>query len=290
MNILSTGMIHACMERITTRAQTHQAEGRYKDAEYLYRQMKAASTPWTSFHDSLLKLEPDMVLIYEKLDNLPAAEALQEGRLLFLMNPKQRSDDAIISQEAENLLRLYILFLERLEDLHIMSTTAVLQTMFYRIAMLGCSMLNALLFRSEIWTRYNPELCLHIAIRIRSTEMIRGLISIGVDINKSGDGWSPPLLSAAQYGDLEGLELLLENNVNIGAKRLNDTALHSAMLRDAKQSDETYEIICRLIKAGMDVNAPDSGSRTALHSAVLRGPEPEEKIICCLIEARRMNN
>ena len=224
-----------------------------------------------------------MVLIYEKLGNLPAAETLQQHRLLFLMRPELGSEDAIISREAENLFRLYTLFLARLVDLNAISKDGVLLTIFYRIAILSCSLLNALLFKSEIWTLYNHELCLHIAIRVRSTEMIRGLISIGVDVNKGGDGWDLPLLSAARSGDLDGLELLLDNNVNVGAQNAYfRTALHEAMGQDPERRDE---IIYRLIKAGVDVNARDIRGQTALQSAVFAGPEPDEKIVRCLVEA-----
>lgn len=280
-------MANDCVGRIALQARTHQAQGRYKDAEYLYRQLEMASAPLNPSVDSLLKPEPDMVLIYEKLGNLPAAEVLQEHRLIFSMSPEQGSEDAIISREAENLFRLYILFLARIEDLIVFTSARPAHlVVFYRIAILGCSLLNSLLFQSELWTRCNPELCLHIAISIQSTEMIRGLISIGVDINQIGGGWNPPLLTAAQYGDLEGLELLLENNVDVGAKSPEfETALHLAMSRDAKQSDETYEVICLLIKEGVDVNAPAGRLRTALHCAAFYGTEPEEKVVRCLIEA-----
>ena len=224
-----------------------------------------------------------MVLIYEKLGNLPAAETLQQYRLLFLMRPELRSEDSIISREAENLFRLYTLFLTRLVDQNVTSTTGVLLTIFYRIAILGCSLLNALLFKSELWILYNHELCLHIAIRIHATGMIRGLVSIGVDINKSGDSWSSSLLSAARYGNLDDLELLLDNNVDIGAKSADSgTALHEAMCRGPERKDE---IIYRLIKAGVDVNARDIRGQTALQSAVFAGPEPDEKIVRCLVEA-----
>ena len=280
-------MINDCVGRIALQARTHQAQGRYKDAEYLYRQLEIESAPHNPSVDSRLKPEPDMVLIYEKLGNLPAAEILREHSLIFLMSPEQWSGDAIISREAENLFRLYILFLARIEDRYIFkSTTSALLMVFYRIAILGCSLLNALLFQSQLWTRCNPKLCLHIAIRIQSTEMIRGLISIGVDINQSGGHWSPPLLTAAQFGHLEGVELLLENNVDVGAKSpFIGTSLHHAMSRDAKQRDGTYEIMCRLIKAGVDVKTRDRRRWTALHRAVLNVPEPEEQVIHCLIEA-----
>ena len=278
--------IDDCIKKITGQAQTHQAQGRYKDAVYLYRQLETASAPLDPSVDSLLNPELDIVLIYEKLGNLPAAEILQEHRLLFSMRPEKYLEDEMISREAENLFRLYILFLARVEDLQVMSAASVLLTVFYRIAILDCSLLNALLFQSKLWTRCNPEQCLYIAIRFQSTELTRGLISLGVDINMSGDDWSPPLMTAARYGNLDTLKLLLENNVDVGAKRLLlGTALNSAMLRDAKQSDETYDIIIRLIAAGVDVNARDCVWHTALHSAVVHDPEPEEKIVRCLIEA-----
>ncbi len=276
-------LMNECAEDITVQAQTHQAQGRYKDAEYLYRQMESASAPLDSSHDSLLKPQPGMVLIYEKLGNLPAAETLQQYRLLFLMRPEIGSEDAVISREAENLFRLYTLFLARVEDLDVMSTNRIHLTLFYRIAVLGCSLLNGLLFKSELWTRYDHELCLQIAIRVQSTEMIRGLISFGVDVNKSGDGWNSPLLSAARYGNWDGLEVLLDNNVDVGARNADfGTALHEAMKRGPERKDE---IIHRLIKAGVDVNAQDSFGRTAFHLAVYDGPEPDEKVVHCLIEA-----
>ena len=246
--------------------------------------MEAASAPRDPCDDSLLNPEPDLVLIYEKLGNLPAAEILQERRLL-LMTSKHWSGNAVISPEAKNLFRLYTFFLTRVENLNVMATPMVLLMVFYRIAVLGCSLLNAILFSSELWTRCNPELCLHIAIGIQSIEMIH-VISIGVDINKSSDDWSPPLLTAAQYGNLECLELLLAKSVDVEAETLlSQTALHLAILRDAKQSDETYKIICCLIEAGVDIHAVDTYSRTALHSAVVHDPELEEKVICRLIEA-----
>ena len=275
-------LINECAANITVQAETHQAQGRYKDAEYLYRQMEAASAPLKSSHDSLLKPQPDMVLIYEKLGNLPAAETLQQYRLLLLMRPELGSEDAVISREAENLFRLYTLFLARVEDLNVISPTGTLLTIFYRIAILGCSLLNALLFKSELWTRYDHELCLHIAITVQSTEMIRGLISIGIDINQIGGSWPPPLLVAARYGNLDGLELLLDNNVDVGARNANlRTALHEAMCRAPERRDE---IIYRLFKAGVDVNARDLRNQTALQSAVFDGSEPDEKVVRCLIE------
>ena len=276
-------LIHECAEDVTVQARTHQAQGRYKDAEYLYRQLEAASAPPKSSHDSLLKSETDMVLIYENLGNLPAAETLQQDRLAFLMRHELASEDSLL-REAENLFRLYTLFLARVEEQNYMTTNMVLMAIFYRIAILGCSLLNALLFKSELWPRYDHELCLHVAIRIHSTEMIRGLISIGVDVNKSGASLDLPLLSAVLYGDLDGLELLLDKNVDVGAQEPNSnrTALHDAMWRDPEQK---VEIIYRLIKAGVDVNAIDSRGHTALHSAVFHGPEPDEKTVHCLIEA-----
>lgn len=273
-----------CVKKITVQAQTHQTQGRYKDAEYLYRQLQAASAPLDPSDDGPSKPELDMVLIYEKLGNLPAAEILQEHRLRFSMSPEQGPEDAIISREAENLFRLYVLFVARVEDLNIMSTASVLLKIFYRIALRDCSLLNAMLFKSELWAQYDHELCLHIAIRIQATEMIRGMISIGVDINRSGDGWSPPLLTAARYGNLDSLKLLLENNVDVGAKSVaSATALHIAMYRGPEQRDETYEIIRRLIEAGADFNAADSNLRTPLHSAMYWGLESEEEVIYCLI-------
>ena len=277
-------LIHECAEDITVQAQTHQAQGRYKDAEYLYRQLEAVSAPLESPHDSLLKPEPDMVLIYEKLGNLPAAETLQQSRLLFLMRPELESDDAIISREAENLFRLYTLFLARVEDLNVIPPTASLLIIFYQIAILGCSLLNALLFKSELWTRCNHELCLHIAIGVQSTKMIRELISIGVDVNKSDEFGDPPLLSAARYGNLDGLKLLLDNNVDVGVRSayFGTTALHVAVWRGPEGKNE---FIYRLIEAGVDVNALDAEGRNTLHRAVNCGLEPDEKLVCRFIEA-----
>ena len=248
--------------------------------------MEAASAPRNPCDDSLLNPEPDLVLIYEKLGNLPAAEILQERRLILLMTSEHPSEEAVISREADNLFRLYTYFLSRSENLHIMPSVAPL-SIFYRIAVLGCSLLNTLLFQSELWTRCNPELCLQIAIRIQPTEMIRGLISIGVNMNKRGYDWGSPLLTAARYGNLDSVKLLLENNVDVGVKSpALATALHVAMYRGPKQRDETYGIIRRLINAGVDINAADSNLRTALHSAITHnGPEPEEWVICCLVEA-----
>ena len=273
-----------CVKRITVQAQVYQTQGRYKDAEYLYRQLEAASALRGPCDDSLLKPELDLVLIYEKLGNLPAAEIHQERRLLLLQGRAHGLEHAVISREAENLFRLYTFFLTRVENQNVMATQMVLLMVFYRIAILDCPMLNALLFQSELWTRCNSELCLHIAIRIHSTEMIRGLISIGVDINKSANNGSPPLLTSARYGNLDSLKLLLGNSVDVEAKTLrSETALHLAMSRE--QRHETYEIICRLIEAGVPVNAVDSNLRTVLHSAMTHDLEPEERVVCCLIEA-----
>ena len=256
--------------QITVQAQIHLTHGRYKDAEYLCRQLAAASSPLPSDEDGLLKPGLDIVLIYEKLGNLPAAEILQERRLLVSMSHEQRSTDAVISRDAVNLFRLYILFLSRIERNVIGSDFAFL-TVFYRIAILDCPMLNALLFQSELWERCDSEPCLHIAIRIHSTKMIRELISIGVDINRSYNN-DPPLLTAARYGNLDSLKLLLANSVDVKAKTLDsETALHLAILRDGKQRDETCDIICNLIEAGVDIEAEDWDKDTALNIAVRRG-------------------
>ncbi|PON46106.1 N-terminal acetyltransferase A, auxiliary subunit [Parasponia andersonii] len=116
---------------------------------------------------------------------------------------------------------------------------------------------------------------LHHAAGIGDIELLRHLISKGVDVNSQSDAGTP-LIWAAGHGQEEALKVLLERHANPNAETDDDiTPLLSAV---AAGSLPCLEL---LIQAGAKVNV-SAGGATPLHIAADHG---SVEIIKCLLKA-----
>ncbi|XP_065845461.1 NF-kappa-B inhibitor alpha-like isoform X3 [Oscarella lobularis] len=90
------------------------------------------------------------------------------------------------------------------------------------------------------------ETCLHLE---RDAEMARYLVSAGADMEARAISWNiPPFHSAAQYGNREVMEVLIESGCNIHAEGPHGEALAYASRKGH------LGIVKRLIGLGLDVN------------------------------------
>ena len=94
-------------------------------------------------------------------------------------------------------------------------------------------------------------------------DFVRDLLDRGVDVDAEWGG--KPLMSAAYYGRLDILELLVKRGANVRAT--NDegqTALHYA----ARSGSPSPQIVGALLNSGAPINAQDQEGTTALMSAL----------------------
>lgn len=141
------------------------------------------------------------------------------------------------------------------------------------------------------------------AIRYGNIDTLQYFINHGIDVNQARDLWGTPLHTAAQYGQPEVVKFLLEHGADIHAlesrgmtaltiartaaarlpashKKSNylDTIKllqeHAAKLQPKEQrlraeaAVGNNEAIDRLVKEGINVNAPDENGDTALILAI----------------------
>ncbi|SFB72433.1 Ankyrin repeat [Flexibacter flexilis DSM 6793] len=94
------------------------------------------------------------------------------------------------------------------------------------------------------------------------TDVMKCLIELGADINKSnsGDLGYTPIIEAAREGKLEAITFLIEAGANVeSVDTRNGTALLHACI------SAHNDILQLLIKAGANVNATDNDGQTPLH-------------------------
>jgi ankyrin repeat protein len=82
------------------------------------------------------------------------------------------------------------------------------------------------------------------------------LVKAGAQVNGADDEGNTPLMCAAEDGDMDMLQVVLEAGADVKAK--------TASGRTALLFSSNVEILTTLIKAGADVNASDTDGRTAL--------------------------
>ncbi|XP_041017619.1 26S proteasome non-ATPase regulatory subunit 10 isoform X2 [Juglans microcarpa x Juglans regia] len=109
---------------------------------------------------------------------------------------------------------------------------------------------------------------LHHSAGIGEIELLRILLSKGVDVNSQSDAGTP-LIWAAGHGQKDAVKVLLEHHANAGAK-VNISAGGATPLHIAADSG-SLEIINCLLKAGADPNVTDEDGLKPIQVAAAQG-------------------
>lgn len=278
--------LSAVVQETMIRAQQHEADGRYRDAEYLFRRANSIEDvtmdnmdPYRS-EDAL----PRLVTIYEKSGDYPAAEKAQETLLRRLFKDSTRASNDQI-QAVYDYSRLLSCFQKRILDLNPHCLTSIDLLVTHRAAVLDIIPLNEVLLEQGLITfESNAEQCctsLHIAAREGAINLARLLIKNGTDINSRDIDSRTPLHIAAQYAESRMIRLLLVHCANVEAvDELGRTPLHAACDGEAAQ-----ECVAILLDAGANVDARDEDGFTVLETAI----RDDQSELALLLLARGAN-
>jgi ankyrin repeat protein len=102
---------------------------------------------------------------------------------------------------------------------------------------------------------------LHQAVRGHQVRVATFLLDRGADVNLRDNAGNTALSLAAQLGDRQMVELLIERNANVNLENQKNTALLVAANNGFKS------IVELLLAKGADISATDARERTALHIA-----------------------
>ncbi|HXJ72932.1 MAG TPA: ankyrin repeat domain-containing protein, partial [Candidatus Dormibacteraeota bacterium] len=102
---------------------------------------------------------------------------------------------------------------------------------------------------------------LHQAVRAHQARVATFLLERGADVNLRDNAGNTALCLAAQLGDRQMAELLIERNANVNLENQKNTALLVAANNGFKS------IVELLLAKGADISATDARERTALHIA-----------------------
>ena len=99
--------------------------------------------------------------------------------------------------------------------------------------------------------------------------IVKNLIEKGADVNAQNTDCKSSLMHAAIAGHLEATNILLKNGANPNGTDNKLLPLLTGIILDPKRSDENYlEIFKSLIKNGADINAPNTEGEVPLMNAV----------------------
>lgn len=258
-------------------ARQYEADGRCRDAIYLFHRV-SSEDPYQSED-----VQPTLVSLYERMGDYPAAEMAQETllRRLFAENPKQFSGEQI--REVNAYSRLLSDFRKRILDFqddglfrvgYRMPFEAYIDLFItYRAAVLDIVPLNEVLLEQglipldDVTPFYTS---LHIAVKENALNLVRLLISKGVNLESIGIMYDRPLHIASQFGTIPMIELLLHHGADIAARdKYSYTPLHRALTgRPTEQQELILSIVTILIDAKADTEARDFLGTTALHFAI----------------------
>ena len=268
--------LEAVVQELMVWARQHEADGRYKDAEYLFRQTsydvdtpRSSLCPYQSNDDAHA-----LVSIYEKIGGYPAAEMAQEMLLtrlfFFAKNPKE------ITKEQTRAVYAYSRMLFHFQK-RVLGLRSGLQTpiegnidlfIAYRLAVLDITLLNEVSLEQGLITLKSDEddYCpsLHICAKENAINLAQLLIEKGADINSRDAQYYTPLYTAAEYGKSAMTELLLVNHADVKATdSMGRTPLHAALYKEP-----SLEVVAMLINAKVDKDATSKNGMTALTIAV----------------------
>lgn len=273
--LLNEALVHVVQE-IRVWAQQHKADGRYRDAEFLYRRVSfngIISLESTNQDDDKDVLST-FVSIYETMGDYPAAEMVEET-LLKQLFPKISN---YTTGEQNRAVHAYI---GKLSDFRKRSIdiTSRLQIpvekyidlfIVYRIAVLDIPLLNDVSLEQGL-INFEPNkdhycILLHIAAKQNAFNLAPLLIQKCARIDNRD--WRPCMLLhiAASLAVLAMTELLLANGADIKAvDECGRTPLHAAL-----EGEASLEIVAMLINAKVDLDAKDALGETALTIAIRR--------------------
>ncbi|KAK3178022.1 hypothetical protein OEA41_000154 [Lepraria neglecta] len=281
------------------RAEQYQIDARYRDAEYLHLHRRA-SFGVNLHHDDLQlvsseRCNPNLVSIYEKIGDWPAAEIAQE-QLLMSLKARGANDQKLV-QAAEKLGR----------KLSIVRRAAFLDGLPFSTLLIEIA--------SRFWDDH-IQAGLIIAAKRDALHMARVLLASGANVNARDYTGQTPLLTAVQYGSTAMVKLLLEKNADIKAKSTDSMAvLDTAMHRKPEPVESMLSLVIEavvdlnernihwmtplavavgfnfltaarlLLKAGADIEARDLTGSTALHEAVVSTQDRIQHILKLLLES-----
>ena len=255
-------------------ARRHEADERYRDAEYLIRRANSSFHGREPLKHMLSHLDkdvlPTMVSMYEKMGDYTAAEMCQETLVKFLFFAKSR--DQVNEKQIQAVVALSTLlsnFHKRFLDLvPICEDSGLFIT--YRAAVLDVGLLNELLLEQGLITSETKEnyscTSLHIAVKEDATNLARQLIEMGADVNSENAMSRTPLHISATYAGSEMMELLLDNQANVEA--IDDdqcTPLHAAV-----RGKRPQETVASLVNARAHINIRNADEESALSLAIER--------------------
>ena len=265
-------------QEMMTWARQHEADGRYRDAEFLIRRADlglyvkgSLEHMWSHLSEDTL---PKMISIYENMGDWTAAEMCQETlvRQLFaktssISNFKKLDLDR--SHAVTTLSRLLSKFHKRILYL---SPSFGESDLFitYRAAVLDVVLVNEVLLEQGLITAETKEnhycTSLHIAAKENAINLARQLIEMGADVNSEDWKCRTPLHIAATYAGSKMIDLLLDNKAQVEVvDDLDHTPLHAAVLGKRPQDTVAY-----LINAKAKVDTRTSIGETALDLAIER--------------------
>ena len=243
-------------------AQQYEADGRYRDAAYLYGRIHSDLTEET-------RIVPSLAAVYEKLGDYPAAELAQAMLIETIFADGWDDTNEEHTREVNTISRLLNIFHTRLQVLGSASQTYAKMSIVYRAAVLDLEQLNIALFEQglivldyfDLWNCSS----LHIAARKKAPNLTRLLLQKSAHLNLKDDTGATPLHIAVGDGTEEVVQLLLIHGADTEIKdNHGNTAIQEALSTKASEA-----LLPLLIEKGANIEARDLQGRTPLCNAII---------------------